>query len=385
MLDKARISMMLVLAAGLGVSSLASAQPGTQGPAPMVSPTGEQPKAKSGIMVFEREQIDFGKVNDVDLQQGEFKFTNRGDGPLEIIDIKGSCSCTVGELDKMVYAPGESGTLSVTLNTARRDGTMGQTVTVQTNDETAPLRTLIVRANVIPLATVSAKEVQFGELDKGQVATQEFVVTGPDEEFAVTSVRTDRPDAFAAEVVKSESVEVEDRMNGGKKMATQTTIRVTTLPDAPVGPRLRSTVFIATNHKKVGTKTIFGTVSIRGDLVLEPSRFTFGVLKPGEEFSGSIRVRSKSGESFEISNAVPVLPVGRPMQDSMNVSIEAAADGDGYVVTISGKAPDEAMPARGYVLINTNVAGESVQRAGLSAVVRTPRATSNSLNGAGRR
>lgn len=370
MLGKSRMAVVSMIV-GVALGSAATAQPAAPGPQPQAV----DPTEKYGVLVFDESRVDFGKVNDVDLQETEFTFVNRGDADLRIIDIKGSCSCTVAELEKRVYAPGEGGSLKVSLKTAKRRGNFGQTVTITSDDPTAPLQTLIVRANVIPLVEMSTQNAQFNEIEKSQVATREIVLTGPDEEFAVTSVRVDRPDIFEVKIAKAEPVEVEDRMNGGTKMATRTTLQITTKPDAPVGARIRSSIFIATNHKKLGTLTAFGLVSIRGDLVLEPSRFAFGVLKPGESFSREIRVRSKSGESFEISSAVPVLPVGRPMTDLLDVAIAPADDGDGYVVTLSGTAPDQPMPARGYMLINTNVPGEAIQRAGISAVVRAARAT----------
>jgi hypothetical protein len=65
-----------------------------------------------------------------------FSFTNTGRAPVTITDISASCGCTVPDLPKRLYAPGESGDLRVIFNFGGLVGRQSKTVRV-TTDETA--------------------------------------------------------------------------------------------------------------------------------------------------------------------------------------------------------------------------------------------------------
>lgn len=61
---------------------------------------------------------------------------NVGDAPLEIRDVHSSCGCTVPTKPRSPLAPGESDTMTVTYDSAKRLGKADQTVTLTTNDPT---------------------------------------------------------------------------------------------------------------------------------------------------------------------------------------------------------------------------------------------------------
>ena len=51
-------------------------------------------------MKFEKNQHDFGTINQGDTVEHEFKFENTGEADLLITNAKGSCGCTVPEYPK---------------------------------------------------------------------------------------------------------------------------------------------------------------------------------------------------------------------------------------------------------------------------------------------
>jgi hypothetical protein len=61
---------------------------------------------------FEKVVYDFGEVGPGAKPKGEFRFTNVGEGLLKITKVEECCGVDA-ELDKMKYAPGESGVLKV--------------------------------------------------------------------------------------------------------------------------------------------------------------------------------------------------------------------------------------------------------------------------------
>lgn len=66
---------------------------------------------------FETETIDYGKIDKGADGARTFTFTNIGDQPLIIKDIKSSCGCTIPEKPKKPILPKEKGTIKVSYNT----------------------------------------------------------------------------------------------------------------------------------------------------------------------------------------------------------------------------------------------------------------------------
>ena len=67
-------------------------------------------------MSFEEEMHDFGTINEGDVVEHTFKFTNTGDAPLVITNAKGSCGSTVPSWPKDPIAPGATGEMLVKLS-----------------------------------------------------------------------------------------------------------------------------------------------------------------------------------------------------------------------------------------------------------------------------
>lgn len=89
--------------------------------------------AQSGAkMELKSDTVDYGttsKENDNGLRA--FEFTNTGDAPLIIKDVKSSCGCTVPSWPKEPIAPGKSGKIEVKYN--MNPGPIRKTITVQSN------------------------------------------------------------------------------------------------------------------------------------------------------------------------------------------------------------------------------------------------------------
>ncbi len=87
---------------------------------------------------FEEMAFDFGSVKDGEKVDHTFKFKNTGDESLVLIDVKGSCGCTVPEnWPKQPILPGESGQIDVTFDSKNRVGKVRKTVRIQANTEPA--------------------------------------------------------------------------------------------------------------------------------------------------------------------------------------------------------------------------------------------------------
>ncbi|HSL90026.1 MAG TPA: DUF1573 domain-containing protein [Ignavibacteriaceae bacterium] len=108
----------------------------------------EKTKAEAPKIQFNNSQYNFGKVKEGQVYQHTFTFSNTGSRSLNIKDVKSSCGCAVASISQKELMPGESATLKVELDTAKRKGRMSRTLTVISNDPENPNTILTLYAEV---------------------------------------------------------------------------------------------------------------------------------------------------------------------------------------------------------------------------------------------
>ncbi len=106
------------------------------------------------IMTFSKTDHDFGTINEGDIVEHEFTFTNTGKAPLLIINAKGSCGCTVPEWTKEPIAPGASGALLVAFNSNGKPNMQTKQITITTNTEKGK-EILKIKAMVTPKTKIN--------------------------------------------------------------------------------------------------------------------------------------------------------------------------------------------------------------------------------------
>ncbi|UUV21484.1 DUF1573 domain-containing protein [Flavobacterium sp. CBA20B-1] len=80
----------------------------------------------------ENNTIDYGTVvKGVDTGVRTFEFTNTGDEPLVITNVRSSCGCTVPSKPEAPIMPGKSDKIEVKYN--MNPGTISKTITVESN------------------------------------------------------------------------------------------------------------------------------------------------------------------------------------------------------------------------------------------------------------
>ncbi len=108
---------------------------------------------------FKSDTIDYGTTNkDDDNGLRVFEFTNTGDAPLIITNVKSTCGCTVPTKPKEPIMPGRTGKIEVKYN--MNPGPIRKTVTVQSNavnypDGVVPLK---IKGNVVKKDEVNMLE-----------------------------------------------------------------------------------------------------------------------------------------------------------------------------------------------------------------------------------
>ncbi|MBI3135600.1 MAG: DUF1573 domain-containing protein [Bacteroidetes bacterium] len=83
---------------------------------------------------FEEMNYDFGTVKDGEIVKHTFKFKNTGDKTLVLINVTGSCGCTVPEeWPEYPIEPGGTGEIKVEFNSSGRVGQVRKNVRVEAN------------------------------------------------------------------------------------------------------------------------------------------------------------------------------------------------------------------------------------------------------------
>lgn len=89
-------------------------------------------QAQQAKIKFNEDTIDYGTISKGSDGLRVFHFTNTGDAPLIITDVKSSCGCTIPKKPNGPIAPGESSTIEVKYDT-NRVGPIRKTITVMSN------------------------------------------------------------------------------------------------------------------------------------------------------------------------------------------------------------------------------------------------------------
>ncbi|MFL1013150.1 DUF1573 domain-containing protein [Flavisericum labens] len=92
----------------------------------------ETSKEIVGVLSFETDVIDYGTIQQNANGERTFTFTNTGNAPVVISNVKTSCGCTVPSYAKEPILPGDSSEIKVKYAT-NRIGAFKKTITVVSN------------------------------------------------------------------------------------------------------------------------------------------------------------------------------------------------------------------------------------------------------------
>ncbi len=106
-------------------------------------------EAKGPVITFAEASHNFGDIAQGDKIDYKFKFKNTGTEPLILSNVLTQCGCTATDWNKEPIAPGKSGEIAVTFNSAGKSGAQNKIVTVVSNATNSQERVKI-SANVLP-------------------------------------------------------------------------------------------------------------------------------------------------------------------------------------------------------------------------------------------
>lgn len=98
-------------------------------------------------VLWDADSHNFGEIPQGKPVSVDFKFTNTGDSPLVITEVKTSCGCTASNYPKTAILPGETSKITVDYN-AKKLGAFSKTISVVTNAD-EQIKTLSIKGTVV--------------------------------------------------------------------------------------------------------------------------------------------------------------------------------------------------------------------------------------------
>ncbi|MFW6351521.1 MAG: DUF1573 domain-containing protein [Bacteroidota bacterium] len=94
-------------------------------------------ESEGAVLKFEEEVLDLGELytDEVSQTKLDIQFTNEGDKPLVLSNVRGCCGTRIHEWPHEPVLPGEEGTIKIEYRIAPRAQKISRTVTVTSNAE----------------------------------------------------------------------------------------------------------------------------------------------------------------------------------------------------------------------------------------------------------
>ena len=115
-------------------------------------------------------------------------FKNVGEGELIIKRIQSTCGCTVPQLKKKNYAPGESGTITVTFRVPTHEGPTKKHLYILSNDPQKPKYQFSVKATVEIKVSYTPKRLNLDLREENAAAPKIILKSKDDRPFSIKSI-----------------------------------------------------------------------------------------------------------------------------------------------------------------------------------------------------
>jgi len=263
---------------------------------------------------------DFGTVPKGTLLAHKLKITNIYDVPLQVIDVRKSCSCLEAYPPAEVLRPFETAELTLTMNSDKFTGANAQTFFITFGPQYVSTAVIQVKAVSRADVTVTPGVVNFGVVGLGTKPAQAVGVkyAGRQRDWKITGVVPPHGPV---------DVQVADGTRGIVNFggAAEYRVTVTLRPDAPPGP-VSEVVTLKTNDPSAPVLQVNVTGVVQAPVSVSPGRVRFDDVKLGGD-GASQKVVVRAARPFRI----------QPVAD----------DGDGLTVeTFPGAAPVQIVTVR---------------------------------------
>ena len=233
---------------------------------------------------FETLVYDFGEVGPNAKCTGQFKFTNVGEGLLNITKV-GNCCGVVTKLDKMKYQPGESGVLEVEWDSGPQESTMTRKLVVHSNDPNTPATNLTINAKVALQIDWEPKRLKLF-LDEENAGCSKITISSIDNHpFSITEFKS-TVDCITSDYdpsIKATKYVLEPKVDSEKLQKS-----------------LKGRINISLDHPKGNTAVIL--YSVLPKYTVNPPLLIIFNAEPEKPIVRKISVLNNYGKEFEIES-----------------------------------------------------------------------------------
>jgi len=340
---------------------------------------------------FENTTYDFGKIKEEGGKvTGKFIFTNVGNEPLELTNVRPGCGCTAANYSKGAIAPGEKGYIEATYNPYNRPGAFNKNIRVTTNepkfleDEKATPHMIFIKGEVIKRPptefekagydkTAGMMRIKVPDVAHNMMNTESVLDTFYVRNFWTkpVSIKMEKPIDYVSEVYRNFGAELLPGQEGFFVLKYDASKR------NKFG-QVKDQITFSTNDSIEQVKRIHYAVNIKEDF----SKMTPKQLKnaPVSEVSaasidfGDMQKNSSKTETITIKNngKNPLIIRGlEPSNSQYKVSCDMTEIPSGATaqITITFKAPNRASTQSTTLDIITNDPANPVRTIPMSAKV----------------
>lgn len=129
---------------------------------------------------WETKRISIVATPEQESAEGIFAFTNNSDQTVTIKSVRSSCGCTVAELEKREYQPGESGEIKALFTFGTRTGAQRKSISVVTDGADEEKTSLLLDVSIPELIQIKPFFVFWRKGDALEPKTIELRMSDPD-------------------------------------------------------------------------------------------------------------------------------------------------------------------------------------------------------------
>ncbi len=124
----------------------------------------DPPKVNGPQIVFDKETHDYGSIPINGDGNCVFTFTNTGNEPLVLSNVRAGCGCTVPQWPREPVLPGKSAEIKVKYTTLNRPHTINKTIVVTSNSIANETIVLRIKGEVVDNAPKTTPEKDQSQL-----------------------------------------------------------------------------------------------------------------------------------------------------------------------------------------------------------------------------
>lgn len=172
-----------------------------------------------GPLAFESQRLALTVTQGTAEVSGEFRFTVTGNNPVTIRNAHASCGCTVPDLERRAYQPGETGVITAKYHPGSRQGRQTVRIAVTTDSPLQPNIELFLDVDIPEMVSINPRIIFWGQ---GEAPTPKVI------EIAVN---TPEPHAVRDVIAANEDFTVAlEEVEAGRKYRVLVTPRATDGP-----------------------------------------------------------------------------------------------------------------------------------------------------------